>query len=500
VAFVEDTKDSEFAYNQATCYRDVGYIINSVAFDLLYGGNRQSIQSGVAYYSYSSNFSAVDSEITQTTNAYNRIAEIIPYIVKNISVPTTYQSRYSQVFASTTGTTAEATAINTNISLITNVINNGPSVALERTPIGLTPSTTATVVAAATLLELNKNFITEEVISYVNTTMGGFQYDQNKCYRDVGYMIDSVSFDILHGGNRQAIQSGVYYYDFNGNSTAIPNEIPQTTAAYKFIGNIISKIVTASTITNTYQTGTVQVTALPVPTNTSTAVASFNANINLITNVINNGPTAAYDPIPVGLSQSSDANVIKAYNLLTANRAFIVAEVIAYIDSTFVTFNYDQNKCYRDVNSIIDAVVYDVLYGGNYRSVNTGNGYYSRQGRYHVLNLEQNVTDPTQFIDGITVNFYQTSYQSASGYLFEYIGSGPNYSALPQIGRKDPIQSHETVQLSNGKVFFTSTDQNGDFRIGPGLVISQATGVLSGRTFQKSLYAEMTPFVLVIGA
>jgi hypothetical protein len=500
VAFVEDTKDSEFAYNQATCYRDVGYIINSVAFDLLYGGNRQSIQSGVAYYSYSSNFSAVDSEITQTTNAYNRIAEIIPYIVKNISVPTTYQSRYSQVFASTTGTTAEATAINTNISLITNVINNGPSVALERTPIGLTPSTTATVVAAATLLELNKNFITEEVISYVNTTMGGFQYDQNKCYRDVGYMIDSVSFDILHGGNRQAIQSGVYYYDFNGNSTTIPNEIPQTTAAYKFIGNIISKIITASTITNTYQTGTVQVTALPVPTNTSTAVASFNANINLITSVINNGPTAAYDPIPVGLSQSSDANVVKAYNLLTANRAFIVAEVIAYIDSTFVTFNYDQNKCYRDVNSIIDAVVYDVLYGGNYRSVNTGNGYYSRQGRYHVLNLEQNVTDPTQFIDGITVNFYQTSYQSASGYLFEYIGSGPNYSALPQIGRKDPIQSHETVQLSNGKVFFTSTDQNGDFRIGPGLVISQATGVLSGRTFQKSLYAEMTPFVLVIGA
>jgi hypothetical protein len=141
-----------------------------------------------------------------------------------------------------------------------------------------------------------------------------------------------------------------------------------------------------------------------------------------------------------------------------------------------------------------------VLWGGNYRSVNAGNGYYARKGRYHIATLEQNVTDPTQFIDGTTVNFYQTSYQSASGYLFEYIGAGSNYSALPQIGRADPIQSHETVQLSNGKVFFTSTDQNGDFRIGPGLVISQATGVLYGRTFQKSLYAEMTPFILVVGA
>jgi len=47
-------------------------------------------------------------------------------------------------------------------------------------------------------------------------------------------------------------------------------------------------------------------------------------------------------------------------------------------------------------------------------------------------------------------------------------------------------------------VFFTSTDQNGDFRIGQGLVISQATGVLSGRTFTQSLFANMTPFILAI--
>ena len=60
------------------------------------------------------------------------------------------------------------------------------------------------------------------------------------------------------------------------------------------------------------------------------------------------------------------------------------------------------------------------------------------------------------------------------------------------------IQENEVNMLNGGKVFFTSTDQNGDFRIGPDLVISQATGVLSGRTFQKSLFAEMTPFILAI--
>jgi hypothetical protein len=151
------------------------------------------------------------------------------------------------------------------------------------------------------------------------------------------------------------------------------------------------------------------------------------------------------------------------------------------------------------MGSIVDAVIFDAVNGGNYKSVNTGEGYFTRKGQYHVVTLGQNITDPTLFIDGASVNFYQQSYISASGYLFEYVGAGTQYGALPQVGRADPVQSKETIQLNNGKVFFTSTDQNGDFRIGPTLVISQATGVLSGRTFEKSLFALTTPFILVVG-
>jgi hypothetical protein len=127
-----------------------------------------------------------------------------------------------------------------------------------------------------------------------------------------------------------------------------------------------------------------------------------------------------------------------------------------------------------------------------------GKSYYAQTGTFHLVELEENVTDPGLFPDKSVVTFYQRSYMSASGYVFEYVGAGSNYGSLPQVGRADPIQSHEVIQINNGKVFFTSTDQNGDFRIGPGLVISQATGVLSGRTFTKSLFANMTPFILAI--
>ena len=166
--------------------------------------------------------------------------------------------------------------------------------------------------------------------------------------------------------------------------------------------------------------------------------------------------------------------------------------------NTAPPFTYDEDKCKRDIKIILQRLIYDIETGGRYNSVMVGLSYWSRDGAHHVVQLGENVTRTDLFPDGATTNFYQRSYMSASGYVFEYVGAGTNYGALPQRGIADPVQSKEVVQLDSGKVFFTSTDQNGDFRIGPGLVISQATGVLSGRTFTKSLFANMTPFILAI--
>ena len=196
-----------------------------------------------------------------------------------------------------------------------------------------------------------------------------------------------------------------------------------------------------------------------------------------------------------------------AAQLIRNNLEFCVEEISAFIrnqidtaasDSNWYQLDYLVDKCRRDVRLICMNVAYDLESGGNYNSIYSGLSYYSRPGTYHIVQLEDNVTDYNLVPDGAIVNFYQRSYMSASGYLFEYVGAGTNYGALPQVGRVDPNQPNEVNMLDGGKVFFTSTDQNGDFRIGPGLVISQATGVLSGRTFQKSLFAEMTPFILAI--
>lgn len=101
---------------------------------------------------------------------------------------------------------------------------------------------------------------------------------------------------------------------------------------------------------------------------------------------------------------------------------------------------------------------------------------------------------------GASVDFYERSLIQASSITFEYVGAGNNFStALPENGGF-PIQANEVVEDSDGQgqVFFTSTDQKGDFRIGGDLLINASAGIIEGTTFDRSLFAVLTPYILAI--
>ncbi len=499
IAFINNTYDTGFVYDKTKCKRDTGLIVDSIAFDLLHNGTTESTFAGLQYWNQDTYVGTVRSEITTTTNAIRYIKELVGNVVLNNEIVVTTGNTSTQDTSLPASTTGISNVVKGNVDVILTILDQGTAGVTDViVPNGLASDRTD-INNAYDLLMSNKEFIQDEVIARIDYDNDGFDYDRTVCRRDVGYIIDSVAFDLLHGGNRQSVTSGVYYYGFNARDTAIDNQIPQTTAAYERIREIIRNIVKGELVTQTYQYKVKQVIGESVGSDNEVTI--LQENIDIITGIINNGPEVAGAQTPIDHVASTDENVVNAFNLLLSNREFIKAEVIAYIDAKYTdTPNYDRDKCYRDVAAIIDAVSYDLVYGGNYNSVNTGNGYFNRKGQYHIVRLEQNVTDPTLFVDGATVRFYQQSYISASGYLFEYVGAGTQYGALPQVGKADPVQEKEVVQLNNGKVFFTSTDQNGDFRIGTSLVISQATGVLAGRTFEKSLYATMTPFILVVGA
>jgi hypothetical protein len=96
------------------------------------------------------------------------------------------------------------------------------------------------------------------------------------------------------------------------------------------------------------------------------------------------------------------------------------------------------------------------------------------------------------------VEFYTRSAIIASAHTFEYIGAGTDpATALPQYGGI-PVSDQEVVEVNGGVVTFTSTDHKGNFKVGSGFTVNQATGTVSGDDFYRSLFAIMTPYILAL--
>jgi hypothetical protein len=87
---------------------------------------------------------------------------------------------------------------------------------------------------------------------------------------------------------------------------------------------------------------------------------------------------------------------------------------------------------------------------------------------------------------GETVGFFQRSQISTGGHVMEFVGSGTNYNALPWFGGV-PIPANEIVEASGGRVFFSSTDQLGNFRVGPQFDVNGTTGAVTINTDQFNL-------------
>jgi hypothetical protein len=116
---------------------------------------------------------------------------------------------------------------------------------------------------AQRLLEMNRVFIQREVTSWIeyqvaNATVGSiwetFDYDEYKCERDVGFIVDRLSWDIGHGGNlkvRAAAQSllGILSEgpfsreEEDAPYTTLSSEREQGIAAYEYMLEVVEAVL-----------------------------------------------------------------------------------------------------------------------------------------------------------------------------------------------------------------------------------------------------------------
>jgi hypothetical protein len=483
-------------YDRTKCARDVGFLLDALIYDLTYGGNSMSVDAALQYFDNANNNVRVNpTEVNETVAGINYIGTIASRIVQNLAPVVSYQNGVTQT--TNNGLAQGSVAVSTISGLVSSmatIVQNGVNAVPTITEPGYSWAT-ASVISAHDAIEAAKSLIASEAITYINEAFTVFTYDRDTCRRDLGYVIHSMIYDLTYGGNWQTRDAGLLYFDAKGN-TLIPGTIPETVGAFNYLLNMMKYVSTNTAPAVSYQNTYSQFTNLSA-TNGANAHPRLTALTGILTDIVGNGPQVA-PALEYPSTTGYSATLLNVKSIIETQKATLVNQVITYIDSKYNGFEYNQALCKRDVGYVIDALAADLLSGGNYNTVLCGKSYYAIADTHHYVLLEDNVADATLFPDKANINFYRRAYMSASGYLFEYVGAGSNYGSLPQVGRADPVQEREVVQLNNGKVFFTSTDQNGDFRIGPGLVISQATGVLSGRTFTKSLFANLTPFILAI--
>ena len=108
----------------------------------------------------------------------------------------------------------------------------------------------------------------------------------------------------------------------------------------------------------------------------------------------------------------------------------------------------------------VNSVTYPIL-----SATANGSGWTVTISRPDSNNRSTNLGVNGAISDGAAVSFFLRSMIASSGHTMEYVGSGTNYTALPENGGV-PVDANQKIELDNGKIWTATTDQNGKFQVG----------------------------------
>ena len=180
-----------------------------------------------------------------------------------------------------------------------------------------------------------------------------FRYDEQKCRRDVGYIISAVLGDMVFNSNHQSVYAGLSYL--------------------RSYSSKVTSLQKAQTIAGIQQAKTDVLASASVVAN-ATATSRVTSLFNTIVNIINLGASAA-PSINIPFTATRLPGFTEAATLLVANKNFIKDEIEAWITINFPVFTYDVATCKRDIEYIIDAIAYDLTYEGNGQTRNAALAY-----------------------------------------------------------------------------------------------------------------------------
>ena len=176
---------------------------------------------------------------------------------------------------------------------------------------------------AYSLLSNNKTFIQKEATAWIadQVTAGapgfvGYTYNQEKCERDVGYIIDAYLNDLRYGGNEKLYNTVKYYWDQD--VAQVDGDRQPEIQTHTFIGTLITNNILTNTLYSASNT-TVSQTTDTTKTAESLAITKISSLVSITVDVITNG----LESLPV--LESTSVSTIKIQGKVELDQILLIS-------------------------------------------------------------------------------------------------------------------------------------------------------------------------------
>lgn len=528
-----------------SCKDDIKDIFRAVCHDITRGGNSKCVGAGVSYYN-GSTLQHIVGVKTETIDTIQYAAGIAKSCINNVSWNGNYQSEFTQLkdlsiqADSVTGSNSDidscsnvVSAIYSCVGVVTTIIDQGPSVVgtsfnllypgnsgIGTTNPNTVPSQGVGLVTKGPYVRNCTNFIPNSigmkvdgfhadpgdkddmgitgmmsVDSYTQYNQGGIGVEiSNGAYAQlvsIFTICDDKAIVTKSGGQCDITNSNSSFGTYGLVSDGVSS--PDTKSIYRYTGNVYENANEGDL--------TISVSGIGNERPYSGQALYFDElyyEIESVT-IVNSGSGYVEAPSVVFLTDTDpvDGN--------PTGPSGIKAEAIATIQDGKVTEvgMIGNGRNYRLTDNA--TVTFTTSPGVTASAiVNLRPIYYQVISATKPVSGISTITLATPLNNdvgiGTTAYFSRQSLQIVSSHSFQYIGAGNTIEGARPSKGGVTVRDNEVVKLNGGEIVYTSTDQDGNFAIGDELIINQATGTITGRSFERSLLNIVTPVIIALGA
>ena len=344
-----------FDYDEYKCERDVGFIVDRLIWDIGHGGNlkmRAAAFSLLGAFGEAAEFSAPEESIPYVTlgaeaeagvAAYTYMLTLVDSVLSNQPPAISYQSVLND------STAIVAQYINTNYV-------SEPGVMDDVTEL-------VNIVITALVDQETANLPARRVPNNtINIKTGQ--------YRETLPIIVPAETALV-GDEKRSVNAGP------AGSLTSKDDARYSIGALSRLETVVGQIILGTNVTESAGNTEIQNAAFPFAS--ATQVTDLQRLVRTIQHQIDFkiGTTVLQTVTdPSGYNVGFLSGFGSARALLRENKDFLKDEITAFIADNYPTVKYSKTKCRRDIGFIVDAVCYDLTYGGKQQTLTAALAYF----------------------------------------------------------------------------------------------------------------------------